>query len=494
MSKLSLPSRAMAVALSPLLGSLASSLLSHALAATPAQLAAEGKYVKAIQSLDRKWRIAGRLSQAELQLYQDVYYEYGRQLLEKQDAVNAKACFLRIVSVNPRHANSHFQLGMIEKASKTYKNAVHYLRTAISLRSKHSPEANLAIIEIGKDSLAAAEKALEEGRAKDARSYLNFVSSNFTGEEKNKALELATYKLIPLERSAAAYAQATRLVNTRARSDAVKILSNIPKAYPGTFYADKANELLERLGEMITVVRTSTGLQLPPAWRRTETAHFEVYYEKEIFFNRIIPHAERVLPQIFASLGYRSPNWRRKCKVYLFSSQDDWTKFLATNQGAVMEWSNAFAIPQAMEVYLYESRDTSDMVDHIVPHELTHIVHHSIVGTLDNTPRWFAEGLAQANEKDERKNVKRKLRPLRRTNYFIPLRDLVSTESYPASVSMYYLESLALMDLLLDNFGPVKVRDMALAYKKKTTFEAVLRDVLRMSMQDFQKLWKRYVE
>jgi tetratricopeptide (TPR) repeat protein len=497
MCVLNLRFRWVTIGLMILLSLLATSVLSHALASTPQQLAAEGKYVEAIQSLERKWRIAGRLSPTELQLYQDVYYEYAKQLLEKDDVSNAKACFLRIVSVNPRHADSHFQLGMIEKLSNGYQKAVQHLRTAISLHSKHSPEANLAIIEIGKDSLAAAEKAIEEGRAKDARAYLTFVSSSFTGEERNKSLELATYKLIPLERAASDYAQAIRLVNTRGRADAVKILRKIPENYPGTFYAVKANELLEQLGEMITVVRTSTGLELPPAWNRKETANFQVYYEKEIFFNRIVPDAERILPQIFASLGYAKPNWKKKCKIYLFSSQDDWRKFLEANQGGHLVWLEGFAIPQAMELYIYESKDTSNMLEHIVPHELTHIVHGSVVGSLDHTPRWFGEGLAQIHEKDERKNVRRKLRTLRRTPNFIPLRQLVSLQSYPPDrgrVYMFYLESLALMDLLLDNFGPVKVRDMALAYKKQTTFEAVARNVLGITIDDLEKLWKRYVE
>jgi len=467
-------------------------------AAIAEHLVRNGKHVEAIRLLEEKWRAVGNLSLEELRLYLDAYYSYGKQFLEKEDFSNARASFLRVIRLDPRHADSHFQLGIIEKRAKDYQKALQYLRSAISLGSQHSPEANLAIIEAGKECLAAAQKAIAEGRTKDARWYLTFVSSNFAGEERNKALEVATYQLIPLERAAREYAKATRLVNTRGRREAVRILRSIPKHYPMTFFADRANELLTRLGEKIIVVRTSTGLQLPPAWRRKQTAHFDVYYEKEIFFNRIVPHAEKALPQIFATFGYSRPTWKKKCKIYLFSSQGDWRKFLETNKGAVLEWSNAFAISKAMEVYLYESKDTSYMVKHIVPHELTHVVHFSVVGNLDYTPAWFGEGLAQLHEEEKPKQTRRMLRSVRRTENYIPLRELVSLHAYPADadkISMFYLESLALMDLIFRNFGPKKIREMALAYKKRRIpFETVARSVLGITMSDFEKLWKRYVE
>ena len=487
-----------AILLSLFLGAFGIPVPSCAEAPTPEQLVREAKYVEAIRLLDEAWRAAGRLSPAEMQLYLDAYYQYGKQLLEKEDLNNARACFLRVVQLDPRHADGNFQLGIVEKRTKDYEKALHHLRSAISLGSQHSPEANVAIIGLGKECLSAAEQAIAEGRSQDARWYLTFVSSNFTGEERNKALELASYKLIPLERAAGEYARAVRLVNTRARPEAVKILRGIPEAYPGTFFAKKANELLEQLGEMIIVVRTSTGLQLPPAWRRKETTYFDAYYEKEIFFNRIVPRAEALVPQIFASLGYAKPNWKKRCKIYLFSSQSDWRKFLDANRGAHLHWMEAFSISKAMEIYLYESGDTSYMLEHILPHELTHVVHFSVVGDVSHTPYWFQEGLAQCHEKDKRKEARRTLRSLRRTNVYIPLEELVSMQGYPADaakIGMFYLESLALMDLLLEEFGPTGVGKMAFAYKERAVpFDEVVITVLGTTMADFEKLWKRYVE
>jgi len=432
-----------------------------------------------------------------LKLYVDVYYLYGEEFLKKGDVKNAGACFLRVIGLDRRHANSHYQLGIIEKQAKNYQKALPYLRTAISLGSAHSPEANKAIIQIAKESLSAAEKAMSEGQVATARAYLNFVSSNFTGEDRNKALELATYKLNPLSRAAAEYARARRLLSARDKAVAVKVLRGIAGTYPDTFYARKANRVLEELGEEIIVVRTSTGLRLPPEWKRKETAHFEVYYEKEMFFNRIAPRAERILPQIFATFGYAKPNWKQKCKIYLFSNQSDWQKFLETNRGKVLEWFEAFAIEKAMEIYLYESKDTSKMVEHILPHELTHVVHHSVVGDLRHTPTWFQEGLAVLHEEGKRKQIRRVLRNLRRTSSYIPLAELVSSRGYPADsgkVYMFYLESAALLDVLLQKFGPLKIREMALAYKRRTTPDAVLRNVFGMTMADLEKLWKKYVE
>ncbi len=258
---------------------------------------------------------------------------------------------------------------------------------------------------------------------------------------------------------------------------------------------DEQCKLLEERSEEIVVAQTPRALQLPPTWRRKETPRFEVYYEKEIYFSRFIPSAEKVLPEIFATFGYSRPNWERKCKIYLFSSLSDWRDFLKTNKGSTPEWSNAFARP--MEVYLYVERDTSHMVDHTLPHELTHIVHRSIVGTFAHTPLWFVEGLAVNHEQGKRDEARRKLRLLRRTPVYIPLEELHSIRSYPADNDkryLFYLESAALLDILLQNFGPAKVREIALAYRRPLPLEAVLSGVLNLTMRDLEKLWKRYVE
>jgi len=465
---------------------------SHGEGPTPDDLAREGKYIEVIQSLDQTWRAKGRLSSQELKLYVDVYYLYGEELLKKGDVKNARACFVRVVSLDRRHANSHYQLGIIEKRARNYQQALPYLRTAISLGSRHSPEANKAILEIARESLAAAEKAIAEGVVQTARNYLTFVISNYAGEEKNKAQELITYKLTPLERAAAEYARATQLLGRGREQQAVKIFRSIVQTYPDTFYGPKADQRLQQLGVEIIVDQTATGLVLPPLKRR-ETAHFEVFYEKEIYFNRIVPRAEKVLPQIFASFGYAKPNWKRKCKMYIFNSLSDWRKFLEANN--LNEWFNAFAAD--MEIYLYVKRDTSYMVEHTLPHELTHVVHRSIVGSFACTPLWFVDGLAVNHEEGKRKEARRKLRLLRRTPIFIPLNELLSMPTYPADQDkryMFYLESAALVDILLQKFGPTKVREIALAYKRRTTPDAVLRNVFGMTMADLEKLWKKYVE
>ncbi|MDP2895412.1 MAG: hypothetical protein Q8Q12_02485 [bacterium] len=465
--------------------------------ATAEELASDGKYVDAIRLLDQTWRQNGRLSPQELSLYVDVYYRYGEQLLEKGDANNAKACFLKVAGLDRRHADAHYRLGIIEKQARNFQSALSHLRAVIALGSLHSPEANTAIIEIGKESLEAAEKAMNEGQVAAARAYLDFVATNYVGEERNKALELATYRLNPLSHASAEYNRAAGLLSARDKTEAVKILRGIAGSYPETFFARKANQVLEELGEKVIVVRTATGLQLPPAWRRKETRHFEVYYEKEIFFNRIAPAAERVLPQIFALFGYPQPSWDKKCKIYLFSNLSDWKEFLATNKGKVLEWYEAFTIENAMEIYLYETKDTSNMVGNILPHELTHVVLHTVVGDLSHTPLWFQEGLAQLHDERRREDSPRMIRTIQRTNAYIPLNDLVSLRGYPADaekVSSFYLESLVLMDLLLDRFGGPKIREMAEAFRQPVAFDLVLQKVLGITLADLEKLWKRQVE
>ena len=187
----------------------------------------------------------------------------------------------------------------------------------------------------------------------------------------------------------------------------------------------------------------------------------------------------------------------KKCKIYLFSNLSDWKEFLATNRGKVLEWYEAFTIENAMEIYLYETKDTSNMVGNILPHELTHVVLHTVVGDLSHTPLWFQEGLAQLHDERRREDSSRMVRTMQRTNVYIPLNALVSLKGYPADaekVSSFYLESLVLMDLLLDRFGGPKIREMAEAFRQPVAFELVLQKVLGIALADLEKLWKRQVE
>jgi tetratricopeptide (TPR) repeat protein len=464
-------------------------------AASIEQLVRDGQYPDAIQLLNQKAASGVTLSTRELQLFVEAYYNYGKDLFEKNDLNNARTCFVRALGVNPNHADSQYYLGVIEKQAKNYPNALTHLRSAISLGSERSPEANEAVRQIAVECLSQAEAAIAQGQVNTARQYLTFVSSNFLGEERNRALELLTYELTPLAKAAAEHDRALRLLAARDKSAAVKILRQIPIAYPQTFFAQRANRILEQLGEKIIVARTSTGLQLPPAWKNRETQNFEVFYEKEIFFSKIVPHAEKLLPRIFATFGYNKAAWKTKCKIYLFSSPSDWQKFLEANKDKVYEWFEAFTIQSAGEIYLYESNDTSQMVANILPHELTHVVHYTIVGDLRHTPMWLQEGLAQLHQDTKNKQIQRTVRSVRRARNFIPLDELIALRGYPSDqdqVGMFYLESAGLVDLLFQTFGPLKIREIALAYRQPVSFDAVLQNVLGITRKDLDKLWNKY--
>jgi hypothetical protein len=101
--------------------------------------------------------------------------------------------------------------------------------------------------------------------------------------------------------------------------------------------------------------------------------------------------------------------------------------------------------------------DNAALLEAVLPHETTHVV---LAGHFGNkhVPRWVDEGVAVMTEpQDKVDQHKKNLAKSLQNHELIPLRDLLQMDSYPSpsQIGTFYAQSVALVDFLAKQKGPV---------------------------------------
>lgn len=151
---------------------------------------------------------------------------------------------------------------------------------------------------------------------------------------------------------------------------------------------------------------------------------------------------------------------KKKPQVYIFASRQDYldkVKALGYN----VENTGGIAIPRSArkpaEIYSFLS---DNLLDEVLPHELTHLLFREITAGLKTNatiPLWLNEGMAEYEKKTKRykSEVKRALSE----NALIPLKEVVGYTAYPADLNknrFFYAESASIVEFLLTRYGGSK--------------------------------------
>ena len=131
----------------------------------------------------------------------------------------------------------------------------------------------------------------------------------------------------------------------------------------------------------------------------------------------------------------------------------------------------------------------------MLPHELTHVIHREYVREDTHLPRWLLEGLACANEfsgKDRRFGLAQSALA---TNRLIPLSRLTAFGSYPhgATVSLFYAESLTLVEFILDRFGHEGLAQLHKKLRGTEEFDKLVKRAFEMEFDEFEREWLDYI-
>jgi hypothetical protein len=245
----------------------------------------------------------------------------------------------------------------------------------------------------------------------------------------------------------------------------------------------------------------------PQGWLKFEGDHFVVLCpssDDEELAHEVLDHAEDYYNNIADDIGYsRYHNfwtWDDRVKIILFPDLGSYVR-----QTGNPPWSGGFA---SIYSELFKSRiivsylGQPRFVDVILPHEITHLVLHDFIGFDRPIPRFFDEGVAQLEQKDDSLNHMDVMVRLITGGRIIPLQDLLNYDlaahqNDNMSVSIFYVESLYIVDFLVKTYGKDAFKELCRYLRDGDTFEEALKSTYYPtidSVQSLQEKWYAYVK
>jgi hypothetical protein len=227
-------------------------------------------------------------------------------------------------------------------------------------------------------------------------------------------------------------------------------------------------------------------------WQTAKSTHFIVYYDKapQDFLNRLISSAEEYYDKIANDLGFRRYDfwlWDDRAKVYIYNDINAYRS--GTGQP---NWSAGVSyVTRQKEKVISTFLDEKGFFDTILPHEMGHIIFREFVGFYNSAvPLWLDEGVASYQERGKRALARLVVEKAAKDNTLISLGALSNFNPYlntdEARVALFYLESLSIVDFLINRFGSEKFVFFCQVLRDKKNLPKAL--VYAYSLQDIQEL------
>lgn len=424
--------------------------------------------------------------------FAEAYHLTGVELSRCGKHQEAEQYLRAALRLDPQHANATLAIGELLAARRQFKAAALAYKRAEELDSKLSSAVAARRRALLQVVLRIADQRAADCAIAGAKQVLDFVHhylDDVGGDEARARLE----QIKPLLRAEELLNSARQDIARFRKPDAYAKLREVAANWPRTFFAQEANRLLEANGQRIVLQATATGFKLPPHWRRTTTEHFEIYHEKPATPTGTMRYAEKAFDKIVADFGMDDADWKTRVTMYLFSDRESWREFLAMNSGLTHEWSGGFAVPSANEIYVYVNERKSNLYRRVLPHELTHVLHHRYVGGADQ-PLWLKEGLAQHQEKGCVKEARRRMADLVKAGQALPLRALFGLTAAPGdAVRLFYAQSATVVGFMIDEYGLEKLKQFMFAFKGGAEGEEAIASVYGIDLDTFEEKWRKYV-
>jgi len=458
----------------------------------PSRAARLAAWTKRIEEHRELVRQGATLSDEQRELFADAYYGVGVSLFRERKRTEAEAYLREALRLWPKHARAMLRLGDLYAAKREFKAAAQAYEQAGKLdvalrqtvRKRRTRLANLVLL--------VADQRLRDSQVTGAKQVLEFVET-YLGDVAGDEVRERLRALEPLLRAERLLAEGKEAIARHPKDQGYKKLRQVATEYPRTYFAQEANRLLEENGQKIVLHDTATGYKLPPHWRRTTTQHFEIYYEK----NAALTGAKRVAEDAFARItrtfGMGDIEWKTRIAVYLFSDDEAWANFVVANKGkAIMEWSAAFAVPWGNEMYMHVSEDKSTLLEHVLPHELAHVMHHRYVGGVYQ-PIFLKEGIAISMEKDGVKDARDEIERRVQRGAVYPLKQLIGFTEYPErDVRLFYAQSATVVGFIIHTYGLDGLKEFMFAFKDTPNAAVAIEEVFGISLDTFEAKWKKY--
>jgi hypothetical protein len=184
-------------------------------------------------------------------------------------------------------------------------------------------------------------------------------------------------------------------------------------------------------------------------------------------------------------------------------------------------WSHGMADYTNKKIASY--REGKDFLSSLLPHEMAHLIFRDFVGFTGEIPLWLDEGVAQWAEEEKRKEMKRKMKQLYETDNLLLLEDLMKLDirrlkeiekvyirhtrtktgedavlflSTDQLVSLYYIESVALIGFLIERYGSLNFAHFCRELRDGKSIDDALKFAYPARIEKLEQLeskWREYL-
>jgi hypothetical protein len=235
-------------------------------------------------------------------------------------------------------------------------------------------------------------------------------------------------------------------------------------------------------------------------WLMAETTNFRIFHNQtQEFAESVAQTAEATRSQMSRKwFGKDIEDWTPKCDIYLHANSADYSQH--TRQNAASPGHSRIDLdPSAGRVVVRQVHlrcDNPALLIAVLPHETTHVVLGGQFGPNRHVPRWIDEGVAVLTEPAEKIQQHRaNLAKAIQSYKLIPIRELLEMDSYPspAQIPTFYGQSVALVDFLTKQKGPVVLMQFARDALQGGYEPALKKHYGYASIAEFQDRFTAYV-
>jgi hypothetical protein len=231
-------------------------------------------------------------------------------------------------------------------------------------------------------------------------------------------------------------------------------------------------------------------------WQTLKGEHFLVHHQGDAAFAaEVLREAEACYDGITHDLGIERRDrfwlWDRRVHITLHSTREAFLR--ATGAPS---WAGGKASYQKRAIDSFEG--SPDLLDSLLPHEMTHLVFRDFVGGTRAVPLWLDEGTAQWEERTGAREAACLARELCRQGRFVPLRSLMESDVRRSGshreAEEFYAQARSLVAFLVKRYGRDRFRVLCGQIRLGKSFEEALRftypDRLR-TLEQLEQEWKQ---
>ena len=449
----------------------------------------------------------------------DTQIAWGNLFLEKYDPANASTSFKAALKINANHPEALLGMALTLTAGSS-ERAESLLKKALEVNPNLEPaQAALAEIAIDREDFEAAGKTIRQcleinPRSLKARS-LQAVLHYARGQEQ--ALDDASQALLELNpRYGDLYRHLARYcVTQRLYRQAVEFFRQAIRLDPTLFgaYADlgvnllrigresEAREILEKAYQVdpfnLWTVNTLRLMDSFVNFETLATPHFSLKLHREeaaLLGHYVPPLLEKAYGALSARYGFRPA-----APIYfeMYPNHEDFA-VRALGVPGLGALGVCFGPGIVMDSPKARPRGQFNWASTLW-HEFAHVI---TLGMTDHhVPRWFSEGISVMEEHRAMPGWGDRLglQTLKfiQQGKLLPIRELNGgflRPRFPGQVGLSYFQAGMACEFIEARFGFSSILAMLESFKRKTSLEDTLRQVLDLSPGDFDRRFQDYLE